>query len=138
MKQCVILFFVIMMGCKPEASQYVNFIKGYWEIERVTKDDRTIKEFKISTGIDYFKINNNLSGYRKKLKPNFQGTFETSEDALSFQVKIEHNTLYLEYNDNATTYSEEIIKANASVLVIANAEGFVYYYKPYESLNLNE
>ena len=128
----------MLLSCKPNASQYINFIEGYWEIEQVTKNDRIIKEFKISTGIDYFKINANKTGFRKKLKPNFQGTFETSEDQLNFNLKLDNNTLLLEYNDNGTSYSEEIVLASATALVIANTEGFEYHYKLYEPLNFDE
>lgn len=138
MKNSVFFFLLMVLSCKPNASQYINFIEGYWEIEQVKKNDRIIKEFKINTGIDYFKINANKTGFRKKLKPNFQGTFETSEDQLNFNLKLDNNTLLLEYIDNGTSYSEEIVLASATVLVIANTEGFEYHYKPYEPLNLDE
>lgn len=138
MKNLVFFFLLMLMSCKPDANQFVGFIEGYWEIEQVTKNDRVIKEFKISTGIDYFKISANKTGFRKKLKPNFQGTFETSEDQLNFNLNLDNNTLWLEYNDNGTSYSEEIVLASATALVIANTEGFEYHYKPYEPLNLDE
>lgn len=138
MKNLIFFFLLMLMSCKPDTNQFVGFIEGYWEIEQVTKNDRIIKGFKISTGIDYFKINANKTGFRKKLKPNFQGTFETSEDQLNFNLKLDKNTLLLEYNDNGTSYSEEIVLVSATALVIANKEGFEYHYKPYEPLNLDE
>ena len=138
MKNIVFLFLCILMSCKPNASHYVDFIEGYWEIERVTKNGRIIKEFKISTGIDYFKIYDNKTGFRKKLKPNFQGTFETSEDQLNFNLKLDNNTLLLVYNDNGTSYSEKIVLASATALVITNTEELEYHYKPYEPLNFDK
>ena len=128
----------MIMSCKTDPAQYLSFVEGYWEIDQVHKNGAKIKAFKISTGIDYFKINLDRSGFRKKLKPNFQGTFETSDDVLNFEIKTEHNSLFLIYNDNATTYSEEIISASTTALVLANTEGFVYTYKPYKPLNLEE
>jgi hypothetical protein len=113
-------------------------VEGYWEIEQVKKEGKIIKIFKVNSGIDYFKINADRTGFRKKLKPNFQGTFETSEDVLNFKLKLENNTILLEYTDNDTTYSEEIVSASATALVLANTEGFEYHYKPYEPLNLDE
>ena len=138
MKPLTLLFFFTLCGCSPDPAQYIDFVEGYWVIEQVKKDGKIIKTFKINTGIDYFKINADRTGFRKKLKPNFQGTFETSEDVLSFKLKLENNTLLLEYKDNDTTYSEEIVSASATALVLANIEGFVYTYKPYEPLNLDE
>lgn len=127
-----------LWGCSPDPAQYIDFVEGYWEIEQVKKDGKIIKTFKINTGIDYFKINADRTGFRKKLKPNFQGTFETSEDVLNFKLKLKNNTLLLEYTDNDTTYSEEIVLASATALVLANTDGFAYHYKPYEPLNLDE
>ena len=127
-----------LWGCSPDPAQYIDFVEGYWEIEQVKKDGKIIKTFKVNTGIDYFKINADRTGFRKKLKPNFQGTFETSEDVLNFKLKLKNNTLLLEYKDNDTTYSEEIVSASATALVLANTDGFVYHYKPYEPLNLDE
>lgn len=127
-----------LWGCSPDPAQYIDFVEGYWEIEQVKKDGKIIKTFKVNTGIDYFKINADRTGFRKKLKPNFQGTFETSEDVLNFKLKLKNNTLLLEYKDNDTTYSEEIVSASATALVLANTDGFAYHYKPYEPLNLDE
>ena len=109
MKNLICFSLLMIMSCKTDPAQYLSFVEGYWEIDQVHKNGAKIKAFKISTGIDYFKINSDRSGFRKKLKPNFQGTFETSDDVLNFEIKTEHNSLFLIYNDNATTYSEEII-----------------------------
>ena len=127
-----------LWGCSPDPAQYIDFVEGCWEIEQVKKDGKIIKTFKVNTVIDYFKINSDRTGFRKKLKPNFQGTFETSEDVLNFKLKLKNNTLLLEYTDNDTTYSEEIVSASATALVLANTDGFLYHYKPYEPLNLDE
>ena len=134
----MLLFLFTLCGCSPDPAQYIDFIEGYWEIEQVKKDGKIIKTFKVNTGIDYFKINADRTGFRKKLKPNFQGTFETSEDVLNFKLKLDNNTLLLEYKDNDTTYSEEIVSASATALLLANTDGFTYHYKPYEPLNLDE
>lgn len=138
MKNLICLSLLMLISCKTDTTQYLNFVEGYWEIEQVKKEGKIIKTFKVNSGIDYFKINADRTGFRKKLKPNFQGTFETSGDVLNFKLKLENNTILLEYTDNDTTYSEEIVSASATALVLANTEGFEYHYKPYEPLNLDE
>jgi len=40
----------------------------------------------------------------------------------------------INYTNNGVSYSEEIIRANKASLVISNADGFIYTYKPYEPL----
>jgi hypothetical protein len=129
------LFF---FGCKPHPVDYIEFINGYWEIENVYKNGKLLKEFKISQEIDYFRINNDLSGFRKKLKPNFNGSYTTSKDQLNFKLEIKFNKrLIIVYEDNNTIFVEEITKVNKTNLSIKNDKGMVYNYKFYKPLELN-
>ena len=111
----------LIYSCQTDVNNYIPFIEGYWEIVSVTKEYKKIKEFKISGTIDYFKINDDLSGYRKKVTPRFDGSIEAQK-------------LWINYLVNGVTYSEEITRANESSLIIANSDGFIYTYKPYEPL----
>lgn len=138
MKKLFILICLCAVGCKSNQTHQIDSIEGYWEIESVYKDDKLIKTFKISPGIDYFKINKGSRGFRKKLKPNFNGTFETSKDVLNFEIEIQNNTLFLNYNDNATKFNEEVLLASTEKLVLKNNRGFVYNYKTYEPLDLSQ
>ena len=138
MKKLFVLICLCAVGCKSNPTHQIDSIEGYWEIESVYKDDKLIKTFKISTSIDYFKINRGLKGFRKKLKPNFKRTFETSKDVLNFEIEIQNNTLFLNYIDNATKFSEEVLLASSEKLVLKNNRGFVYKYKTYKPLDLSQ
>ena len=124
----------LIYSCQTDVTNYIPFIEGYWEIVSVTKDYKKIKEFKISGTIDYFKINSDLSGYRKKVTPRFDGAFEISKNVSNFKLSIEAHQLWINYLVNGVTYREEITQANESSLVISNSDGFIYTYKPYEPL----
>ena len=138
MKKVLFLTTLFFFGCKPHPVDYIEFINGYWEIENVYKNGKLLKEFKISQEIDYFKINNNLSGFRKKLKPNFNGSYTTSKDQLNFKLEIKFNKrLMIVYEDNNTIFVEEITKVNKTNLSIKNNKGMVYNYKSYKPLELN-
>ena len=117
-----------------DVSTYIPFIEGYWEIVSVSKDQKKVKEFKMSGSIDYFKVNSDVSGYRKKVTPRFDGTFEMSQHESKFTISIRDNRLWIDYANNEVTYSEEIIRANSTHLIISNSDGFIYTYKPYEPL----
>ena len=137
MKKVLLLTTLFFFGCKPHPVDYIEFINGYWEIENVYKNGKLLKEFKISQEIDYFKINNDLSGFRKKLKPNFNGSYTTSKDQLNFKLEIKFNKrLIIVYEDNNTIFVEEITKVNKTNLSIKNDKGMVYNYKPYKPLEL--
>lgn len=138
MKKVLFLTTLFFFGCKPHPVDYIEFINGYWEIENVYKNGKLLKEFKISQEIDYFRINNDLSGFRKKLKPNFNGSYTTSKDQLNFKLEIKFNKrLIIVYEDNNTIFVEEITKVNKTNLSIKNDKGMVYNYKVYKPLELN-
>ena len=125
---------ISLNSCKSDVSTYIPFIEGYWEIVSVTKDQKKVKEFKISESIDYFKVNEDLSGYRKKVTPRFDGAFEMSQHQSEFTLSIDESQLWIQYDNNAVFFREEIIRANESSLIISNNDGFIYTYKPYEPL----
>ena len=138
MKKTLLIIVLLAMGCKSNPDKHIEFIEGYWEIESVYKDNQLLRTFKINSGIDYFKINADLKGFRKKLKPNFSGTFQTSKDVLNFKIEIQNNDLFLNYIDNATSFREEVLEVNKEKLVIKSNSGLVYNYKPYEALDLSQ
>jgi hypothetical protein len=134
-KQLIALsFFILLSSCKSDVSTYIPFIEGYWEIVSVSKDQKKVKEFKMSGSIDYFKVNSDVSGYRKKITPRFDGAFEMSQHESEFTISIRDNRLWIDYANNEVTYSEEIIRANSASLILSNSDGFIYTYKPYEPL----
>jgi hypothetical protein len=138
MKKTLLIIVLLAMGCKSNPDKHIEFIEGYWEIESVYKDNKLLRNFKINSGIDYFKINADLKGFRKKLKPNFSGTFQTSKDVLNFKIEIQNNGLFLNYIDNATSFREKVLEANKEKLVIKSNSGLVYNYKPYRALDLSQ
>jgi|TARA_B110000908_G_scaffold110421_1_gene129504 hypothetical protein len=128
------LLISLLYSCQSDVTDYIPFVEGYWEIVSATKDQKKIKDFKISGVIDYFKINDDLSGYRKKVTPRFDGAFEISQDQSNFKLSIEDHQLRINYNNNGIAYKEQIMRANETSLIISNSNGFSYTYKPYEPL----
>ena len=135
MKKIITLLLAsLLYSCQSDVINYIPYVEGYWEIVSATKDQKKIKDFKISGTIDYFKINDNLSGYRKKVTPRFDGAFEISQDQSNFKLSIEDHQLRVNYNNNGIAYKEQIMRANETSLIISNSNGFSYTYKPYEPL----
>jgi hypothetical protein len=133
-KIITLLLASLLYSCQSDVINYIPYVEGYWEIVSATKDQKKIKDFKISGTIDYFKINDNLSGYRKKVTPRFDGAFEISQDQSNFKLSIEDHQLWINYNSNGVVYKEQILRANEASLIISNSNGFCYYYKTYEPL----
>jgi len=133
----VLIVALNLFSCGENPEPYIQYIEGYWEIKQVEKDGKVVKTYNISTIIDYFKVNDDLTGFRKKVTPSLDGKFTVTDDESSFVLKIENNKLCIFYTLNNVTFNETIDYASVTELIITNAEGFKYTYKPFESLNLN-
>jgi len=130
-----ILFFIVassIWSCSNNPESYIEHIEGYWEIKDVSKNNKSIKSFTISTSVDYFKVNDDLTGYRKKVAPSLDGSFNITQHESPFILKVENNKLYIYYTVNNVTFKETLQKASDKELIITNAEGFKYTYKPFE------
>ena len=134
-KRIAILVFFIIFGCSKKVKTYVPFIEGYWTISQVKKDNKIIKEYTISTSVDYFKVNNDLTGFRKKVKPKLDGTFTITEHETPFTLELKDDSLNIIYTSTSDSLKETILAASKESLTISNTDGFVYIYKPFKKFN---
>ena len=82
------------MSCSHNISkEKLDLLNGYWEIQEVEFPNGEKKEYQMSAVVDYIQLDN-LQGYRKKVVPKFDGSFETSDDAEAFKI-IERNEKFL-------------------------------------------
>lgn len=131
-----LLTLIVLASCSSNPESKIPFVEGYWEITQVNKDNNLIKEYKVSTLVDYFEINDDLTGFRKKVAPTFDGKFIVTKNQAPFNLKIENDSLHIYYNYNDVITKETIIKATKEELVIVNSQGFRYIYKPYKSIKI--
>lgn len=138
MKRILLILVVVLsvLTCSENPELFIPQLEGYWEINQVKKEGKVVKTYNISTTVDYFKVNDNLTGFRKKVTPSLDGKFTVTDDESPFVLKVENNKLYIYYTVNNITFKESIEHATEEELVITNDEGFKYIYKPFESLNL--
>lgn len=131
------LFFLVA-GCKKEISESdLNLLNGYWEIARVTFPDGNQKEYNVNTSIDYISVKNN-EGFRKKVQPKLDGTFDTSDDAIPFTVKNTENKFFLRYENGQDEWNEELVELSDTHFSIKNEESLVYKYKRFEAINIDK
>ena len=138
MKRFVILLLVALaIGCSKNPETYLDHINGYWEIESVVLADGTKKDYTYNETIDFFNITDSLKGYRKKLKPNFDGKFNTSKDIETLKLVIENDSLNAYYSTPFAKWKETILFADSLQLKVINKDKNVYLYKRYIPLKLN-
>lgn len=127
----------VIMSCSKDPSPMIPFLNGYWEIDEVTMPNGEIKNYNYNEFIDYIELTDSLSGFRKKLRPNFKGTYETSQSEEQLQVKIENDSLNIYYSTPFAQWKETVLKANETELLIANDRNVRYLYRHYEPLDLD-
>ncbi|WP_353777749.1 lipocalin family protein [Winogradskyella sp. 3972H.M.0a.05] len=136
MKRWYYLLFVFLFQCSDSPEDMIPNLSGYWEIEKVVLPDGTERTYSISLTIDYISINDSLKGFRKKLKPNLDGSYEASDDIESLELKTVDNKLLIEYTTALSTWTERVLKAEENVLHLKNDANTTYIYKRYEPLNI--
>ncbi|MBQ4822684.1 lipocalin family protein [Aquimarina sp. MMG016] len=127
------LFFVSCSSSNPEAQ--IQYLDGYWEIEKVILSDGTEKKYNFNQSIDFFEVKDSV-GIRKKLQPQLNGNFISTKDNETFTLKIEQDSLRIYYKTPQSSWKETIISAKENRMTITNNTGNVYFYKRYQKLSL--
>jgi len=116
-------------------SDQIPLINGYWEIKSVEMPDGTLKEFTVSTSVDYITVQAD-SGVRKKLMPRLDGTFREFPTSEKFKFIQHKDSLYMFYETPFANWKEAVIKVNEEEFVVKNSNG-IYTYKRFKNLDLN-
>jgi len=133
-----LLLFFCFLACSEKISvSDLNHINGYWEIEEVKFPDGESKEYDVNMTIDYFEYND-MKGFRKKVQPTFDGTFNTSSDAESFQINIRDGLYWMSYQNDLSSWEEQIIRITKTNMVVKNKEGMSYHYRRFQPINAKE
>jgi hypothetical protein len=125
-----------ILSCSPDPETFIPYINGYWEIDKVKLHNGNNRDYNYNDTIDYFELNDSLIGFRKKLKPNFMGTYATSKDSEKIKVVLENDSLNLYYSTPFSSWKETVLLATNEHLKIINQNKDVYLYKRYQPLNL--
>ena len=131
-----LIFLLIAISCSDNPESYIEYINWYWEIEKVVLADGSEKEYTYNETIDYFNISDSLFGFRKKLKPNFEGKYTTSKNSESFKVVVENDSLNVYYTTPYDSWKETILHASEEKLKVINSSKNVYLYKRFIPINI--
>lgn len=128
------LLAVVFLSCNNhDPEQQKKFVEGYWEIKKVELPGDSVLNYKINENIDYFEIEDS-TGFRKKLRPQFDGSYQTTDDAEEVTLRIEDDSLRLYYKTAFDEWKETLLEADEDEMSILNREGIIYHYKKYTPL----
>ena len=124
----------LLMACSKNPERFIPHLNGYWEIDEVTLADGTKRDYTYNDTVDYLNISDSLTGFRKKLKPSFDGTYATSDDAETLKLKIENDSLHIYYTTPYAQWKETVLNATDKELLIVNDQNIRYLYKRFEPI----
>ena len=139
MKKTAVLLFacLVLTACTQKVSkEETQKLNGYWEIEKVLLADGSEKDYKINMMFDFFQINKDFKGFRKKVTPQFDGKFLADDDAEAVEITEEKDKIYLNYKTDYATWKEELKSISENKLVILNQQNIEYHYKKATPINL--
>ena len=137
MKQLFLFCTLLCISCVSKVNQeQLHLLNGYWEIKEVTFKDGTKKEYSVNTTVDYISLDS-LKGFRKKMSPKFNGTFETSNDAEPILIRIANDSIFMNYTTDLNTWEEVLISLSEKSFSVNNDQGITYTYERFEPININ-
>ena len=132
----ILVLSLLFVSCKQEIKpEDIAKLNGYWEIEKVVFDKGEEKDYKMNESFDYFDIKNN-KGIRKKVMPQLDGTFLTSDSFENVSVRFKDDEVFLDYKTDYAKWSEELVSITDEKLVVKNKEKKEYHYKKAGPVNL--
>ena len=128
----------LLIGCSNRVNKEdLRLLNGYWEITQVTFSDGSQKEYGVNTTVDYIELNDE-KGFRKKVQPNLNGTFVTSDDAEFFSIIASERGLEFLYKNEMSEWKEQIIQVSKDRFTIENENGVRYTYQRYQPINVQK
>ena len=135
MRRIIVVCFVLF-GCNSQIQeQQLNQLNGYWEITEVEFPNGQTKAYTVNTTIDFIKIEG-LSGFRKKVQPRLNGSYETSDDAEEFIITQRNGVFLIRYGSDLQEWEEEILEIGENAFSVRNEDAKIYKYKRFEPINL--
>lgn len=129
------LSFLLLAACTSVSKDKLPLLNGYWEIERVEFPNGGQKEYKMNTTVDFIQLAE-LKGYRKKMKPRFDGNYETSDDAESFEIILADDTYTVHYKNDLSEWKETLTALSEDNFSVQNEDGILYHYKRFEPISI--
>ena len=136
MKKHIFLFIGILLlltSCETVNEKELLNLNGYWEIENVKAKGETFSPKGATTLVDYYFLEKTNKGFKKKLKPSLDQSYESSEDLTSFVIIKKEDGFYLQYNTKFDQWEEKVDAISPTKLVL-NHQGKSYHYKRHTKL----
>jgi len=138
MKIVILCLALGLLSCEQKIdAENLQFLNGYWEIEKVSFPDGSTKAYTVNESIDYIQLEH-LKGFRKKVSPTFNGTYTTNDAAEFFTIFQKEEQYFMQYQTELSDWTEHIENISKNNFAVTNENNMTYYYKRYEPINISK
>ena len=137
MKRFLFLIIIFLLTACTTSVSKEELIKlnGYWEIVEVEFSNGQKKFYKVNPSIDYIELKE-MKGYKKKVQPKFDGTYNISNDTEPFTIIEKEGVFMFSYTNSLSEWEEKLISVDDNTFIISNEDNITYTYKRYEPIKI--
>lgn len=137
-KLLLIAVFVALNSCGKSADSIdLSKLGGYWEIEKVLVPGEDKKVYTINDTYDFYELTGK-TGTRTKVKPQFDGTFQSNKISEKFEIAATNGKTYLLYSTPYAKWKEQLLTLTDSAMVVRNSDDKEFYFKRSGPLNFTD
>lgn len=131
------ILLLMLLGCKKiaVAEADLQYLNGYWEIAEVEFPDRSKKQYTVNPSVDFIKLEGK-EGFRKKMQPKFDGTYNTTNDTEYFTLSQTNEIFTFHYKNEFSEWEEKLVAVDSLSFSVTNEERVTYHYKRFEPIKI--
>ena len=137
MKHLIVVLIVFsFIRCSNKVSkEQLEQLNGYWEITEVNFTNGQKKQYIVNQSIDYIELQG-MKGFKKKVSPKLDGSYDTSNDAENFTIVEKDGGFLFSYKNKLAQWEDKITAIEANGFSISNEANISYTYKRYEPIKI--
>jgi hypothetical protein len=138
-KGILLLSFVVLSACQNNSKLELNQLNGYWEIDFVKQENETFQNKQSNPLYDFYSMKDG-KGIYKKVAPQLDGSFLTSESSIPFEIIEDNGTFKIQFNSPWNVWEKTIKQLDSQKLVLFHQDRSFFYKRPLtsKSLEFNE
>ena len=138
MKYFIPIIFFILISCTDKVTQQdLQQLNGYWDIDKVESVDKKITKYGANSTIDFYFVNEQNEGYRKKTTLDFSGTYKTNNIKDKIVIEAKNGAFIIKTTTSLDNWEDIIVSLTKEKLVLKNEKGVLFYYNKHEKFNSN-
>jgi len=138
MKYFIPILLFIFISCTDQVTQQdVQHLNGYWDIEKVATVDEKMTKYRANSTIDYYFINDDNEGFRKKTTLDFSGTYKTNNIKDKIVIEHKNGSFIIKTTTSLDKWEDIIVSLSPEKLVLKSQEGVLFYYNRHKKFNSN-